>query len=544
MMNFEEFRRTGEFSDITVIVDKTEFKLHTFPLFTKSDYFKKAFASSSPPYVIQLDQQFPGGANVFNQLADYFYSIPITIDHTNIVPLRAAACFIECEALSSLSDKRLDEILILAQVKYDLSVPLALLEQCKGEYQHWATKANIVEKCLRCIMELFVRGASLQLNKSDQESLVRLPLEWLIQWIKLYPKESKHSILPFVKHYVTTRALHEEENQTKNDGNDEKRAIIDEIVKTLGETIEDYPLGWLNSVYEKAVELKCECEPILSAHITQAILKSTKLHDGIETIPDDVMSRLVERVNKHKEDHVKDPQLLAKLSTLLDSYVAHLRQRGTLTSEQFVKVASCIPKEQRNSHDSLLLALDEILKNEKSTQLSSHEREELLSQVDFSRVNEETIAACKSNQLIPQQLITDAALALCTKLRKQLDDTQTRLQLVELQMGKTRPASTTPICPKHRSSNLNSSFRLPPRSRSTLSNTYEIPRQRRCWGRFERYRECASTCPDTCQDVFWPNVPKLCPMMCRIGCECIPPFVRLNQHANSPCVHPRHCRFV
>ncbi|CAF1092493.1 unnamed protein product [Adineta ricciae] len=66
----------------------------------------------------------------------------------------------------------------------------------------------------------------------------------------------------------------------------------------------------------------------------------------------------------------------------------------------------------------------------------------------------------------------------------------------------------------------------------------------RCWGRFERYRECASTCPDTCQDVFWPNVPKLCPMMCRIGCECIPPFVRLNQNANSPCVHPRHCRFV
>ena len=47
----------------------------------------------------------------------------------------------------------------------------------------------------------------------------------------------------------------------------------------------------------------------------------------------------------------------------MDSYVEQLRQRGTLTSEQFVQLAACIPKEQRSSHDSLLLALDDILKD-------------------------------------------------------------------------------------------------------------------------------------------------------------------------------------
>ena len=133
-----------------------------------------------------------------------------------------------------------------------------------------------------------------------------------------------------------------------------------------------------------------------------------------------------------------------------------LRQRGELTSEQFVKLASCVPKEQRNSHDSLLRALDEILKDgssrrsgkkkdpfvvfrlEKSTQLSNLEREELLNQIDFSRVNEETIAACKTNKLIPQQLITDAALALCGQLRSQLDETHARLRSVEGRLAKTR----------------------------------------------------------------------------------------------------------
>jgi hypothetical protein len=80
---------------------------------------------------------------------------------------------------------------------------------------------------------------------------------------------------------------------------------------------------------------------------------------------------------------------------------------------------------------------------EKSTQLSSQEREELLSQIDFSRVNEETISACKTNKLIPQQLIADAALALCAKLRSQLEETQARLRLAENELVKPRPTYTS-----------------------------------------------------------------------------------------------------
>jgi hypothetical protein len=80
---------------------------------------------------------------------------------------------------------------------------------------------------------------------------------------------------------------------------------------------------------------------------------------------------------------------------------------------------------------------------EKSIHMSSTEREELLNQIDFSRINEETIAACKTNQLIPQQLITDAALTLCGKLRKQLEDTQNRLHSIENEPNKSRSPSYT-----------------------------------------------------------------------------------------------------
>jgi hypothetical protein len=398
-MDYEKFLRTGELSDITVIVDKKEFKLHTFPLFTKSEFFKKAVASSksSAPYVIRLDNQFPGGAEIFELLTNYFYSIPITIDQKNIVPLRSAAGFVQCDTLSASIDKRFDEILLVARAKYDLSSPLLLLEQCVGECQHWAKEVKIVDKCLESLAESLVRGAGLQISKTDRDIFARLPLEWVVDLIKRIPTTSHLAVLPLAKHYISVHVLdtpateNESEHQsafvpvTKRDSvpptsNDEKREILNELVNALGNTLEQLPLSWLNTVHEKSVELKCECEPTLSSFITQAILNSPDLDENMASIPDDVMARLLERVSKHKEENVKDPRLIAKvihfnlktkfilfglfqLSTFVDSYVGQLRQRGTLTSQQFVQLATCIPKEQRSSHDGLLLALDEILKD-------------------------------------------------------------------------------------------------------------------------------------------------------------------------------------
>jgi hypothetical protein len=71
-----------------------------------------------------------------------------------------------------------------------------------------------------------------------------------------------------------------------------------------------------------------------------------------------------------------------------------------------------------------------------------------------------------------------------------------------------------------------------------------IPQMGQCYGQFERYKECASSCPDTCDDIRRPDPFKICNMICRMGCECIPPFVRLNRDPMSPCVHPRECLFM
>ena len=314
-MDFEQFRRTGELSDVTIIVDHTEYKLHKFPLFTKSDFFKKALSSSDR---LDLGENFPGGKDVFGQVADYLYSIPINPDEKNIIPLRLAACFIQCPALAMFIDQKFDEYLLKARVKSDLTFPLNLLKQCSQQDQSLMKQTSLLEKSLESFVEGLANGAGLQLTRSDREHLVHLPLDWILQLIQLCPKDSKLAILPLVKHYLTSRVLDENDRGDENHAmvatsDDEKKTILDEIIKALGNDFEQFPLIWLNSLYEKAGILKCDCEPVLSSIITHSILNSADLDDSLEKIPDQTMARLLERVSRNKEEHIKDPQSLAKV---------------------------------------------------------------------------------------------------------------------------------------------------------------------------------------------------------------------------------------
>ncbi|CAF1509909.1 unnamed protein product, partial [Didymodactylos carnosus] len=229
--------------------------------------------------------------------------------------------------------------------------------------------------------------------------------------------------------------------------------------------------------HQQAKELNCECEETLSKWITCTLLCSAD--EDINNIPEETMAHLLEEVGKHR-DQVKDPIMLQKLSRLVDSYAENLRGKGILTSENFVKLASYVPKEQRNSYDSLLLALDNILKNDKIN-LNSSERESLLSQIDFSKITEETINHCKNNELIPQKLITDAALSLCSKLRKELNEAKDRLRLIEndvMKTGRTTITSSSSSIP-YVSPNVNHRSRIYelarlPSTKSRTRSTYPL----------------------------------------------------------------------
>ncbi|CAH8510384.1 unnamed protein product [Heterobilharzia americana] len=97
-MDIKQFRDSAELSDFTVYIDSERFKLHKFPLYTKSDYFKE-IASGNP--VCQISD-FPGGSKTFTVIADFCYGKDINITPQNVVFLYAGAELLKMKGKENL----------------------------------------------------------------------------------------------------------------------------------------------------------------------------------------------------------------------------------------------------------------------------------------------------------------------------------------------------------------------------------------------------------------------------------------------------------
>ena len=159
-MDFSKFRDTGELSDISVQVEDTDFKLHKFPLYIKSDFFR-ALARSSR---VDKDKEqinlahFPGGASSFAEVANYCYNIKINITMDNVCRLRCAAEFLQMNSpgnLASLTDRFLQDTLTSAKLAHKFDTIINLVLQC-SDLGDIAEQAGVVEKCINAIVDCWL----------------------------------------------------------------------------------------------------------------------------------------------------------------------------------------------------------------------------------------------------------------------------------------------------------------------------------------------------------------------------------------------------
>ncbi|GFO34178.1 root phototropism protein 2 [Plakobranchus ocellatus] len=107
-MDFAKFRGSGDLSDITVIVRGREHKLHKFPFFARSDYFCELARSKSERELEHITvklEDFPGGNETFEQVADFCYNMPLDITKENVIALRCAAEYLKMFGPGNLTDK-------------------------------------------------------------------------------------------------------------------------------------------------------------------------------------------------------------------------------------------------------------------------------------------------------------------------------------------------------------------------------------------------------------------------------------------------------
>ncbi|CAH8621024.1 unnamed protein product [Dicrocoelium dendriticum] len=193
-------RDTGELSDFTVYVEKDRFKLHKFPLYTKSEYFKDLAASN---HVCEL-ANFPGGSKMFSLIADHCYDKDIDINMYNVAFIFACAEFLRMKGRNNLLDicrSRINDICADAKDK-GCFAPLVILLCCMNEVKDNTSSTTFTDTLdvIRTIWQnekrqtsedstvMVEKGTELYgdnraQNKLVEDFLVYLPLDVAVQLI-------------------------------------------------------------------------------------------------------------------------------------------------------------------------------------------------------------------------------------------------------------------------------------------------------------------------------------------------------------------------
>ncbi|ESO89801.1 hypothetical protein LOTGIDRAFT_124742, partial [Lottia gigantea] len=149
-MDFSKFRESGELSDITITVDDVEFKLHKFPLYAKSDYFRNLSRQANSKEKSVTLENFPGGAEIFSLVADFCYNMVLPLTKSNIVQIRCAASQLEMDGhgnLADIADKFLQDTITSAKMSRSIQSIVTLLINC-GKTGDLAEEAGIVTLCV------------------------------------------------------------------------------------------------------------------------------------------------------------------------------------------------------------------------------------------------------------------------------------------------------------------------------------------------------------------------------------------------------------
>ena len=171
----------------------------------------------------------------------------------------------------------------------------------------------------------------------------------------------------------------------------------------------------------------------------------------------------------------------------------HLQNNKKLTTDNFIEIVKTVPSEKRNSFDNIAKFLLEILEKGDffnhlnlnivpkfvfffkidNFNIGIQKQQELLDLIDFHKLGEKTLDTLKSSNIIPHKYITEAALALCAKLRKDLDEQKGLVKALEMKSNYPNvvPPTTTTTA---KSVSLLNDYYKSSKSLNT-SSSYDIP---------------------------------------------------------------------
>ncbi|XP_041370074.1 root phototropism protein 2-like [Gigantopelta aegis] len=492
-MDFSKFRQSGDLSDITVVVDGAEFKLHKFPLFAKSDFFCSLARTGSTDTNIDLEG-FPGGPQIFSSVADFCYNMPVDFTKNNVVYIRCAAEYLRMNGLDSLaeiSEKFLHDTITSAKMSRSTAGVITLLLYC-STVEKLAEKAGIVTNCVEALVDCWLKiptkfsptfrmpQAETQADDLALRNLCSLPSVWFVNILtlgrdkgvklselaemavkyvssvleradtedtKIRPEQGL--VKPSDVHPVTTDDKDADKtNVSKNSSligspvtrstdpalkdfrREDHGKILDAVLMALPE--EAYSGAFMTTEWLTKVLRVATARGCTCRRFLVKIaseMLNTLSPEDLCIISPSVLHDIV------AESSGQDGVNAEKAAKLVDTYMSEMARKGVLTAETFKLLASAAPSDCRTNHDKIYDALEYILKSEKD-KISSDQRQELLDIVNFGLMTEEGLKRACDSQLVPPSCVARGALSLCSRLKSELDSVKYIAQMQEEELQK------------------------------------------------------------------------------------------------------------
>lgn len=405
-------QETGLPVSVRVRVGERTFKLHKYPLSSRSGFFKKRLNNSSD---IELPPAFPGGPDTFEMIALFIYGSTTLVDPFNVAALRCAAEFLEMteDYCSSNLCERFD--LYLNQVVLQSwDDTLIVLQKCQTLLP-WSEELLIVSRCIESLAFMACMEILDPERRRDQpvvslealssqawncetvkeivsqdlwiKDLIALPYVFFKRIIGSLRRQGMREkyVSPIIVFYANKWVLSKKtrqfwENSTERSGDEDTSgkvaAILQGILDLLplgGKASRAIPVGFYFALLSRSLEvglrsdhkdkLQDQIASLLHfAHVEDFILPKMGTDSISSSMELAAMESIISTyVSSNLDKNHSHSARSAIVAELWDTFLSHIARDPDMGPERFMELIERIPISCRQSHDQLYRAMNSFL---------------------------------------------------------------------------------------------------------------------------------------------------------------------------------------
>ncbi|XP_062501718.1 uncharacterized protein LOC134178830 [Corticium candelabrum] len=205
-------------------------------------------------------------------------------------------------------------------------------------------------------------------------------------------------------------------------------------------------VSWFASVLHFSSQFICSAVERLAAICAESYIRLTL--EDVKMYKPSVMSKLNNLAKKNKY------HCCNAVRSLVDQYLCYQSEQGLMNSSQFAQVLNSSVWSSRTSFEVPFQAFEKLLERDlkanphncKWVMIQDHSvHMSAIQEIDFTMVSQEALERASKNVHIPDHVVMNAAVKLCSRLRDELQQTKGHLSQAQLQFIQQKRESSNRI---------------------------------------------------------------------------------------------------